>query len=210
MPAFRIVIWGTAALLLLLPLVAMQFTDEVVWGLGDFVVFGAMLGGACGAYELAVRASGSRTYRAAVAVAAGAAFILVWINLAVGIIGSEDDPANLMFGGVLVVGIVGAILARFKPQGMAGALVATAAAQASVALIAVIAGLGRPGSGALELSVLNGLFVLRRSVAHLGLAVPDGGAGGGSDLSWPAASLRYLMRCGLSAASPRRRRRSAS
>jgi predicted Na+-dependent transporter len=52
---WRIVIWGTAAFLLLLPLIAMQFTNEVNWDETDFVVFGAMLFGACGVYELAAR-----------------------------------------------------------------------------------------------------------------------------------------------------------
>ena len=35
-----------------------------------------------------------------------AAFLLIWINLAVGIIGSEDNPANLMYGAVLLLGLV--------------------------------------------------------------------------------------------------------
>jgi hypothetical protein len=45
-----------------------------------------------------------------------AAFILIWMNLAVGIIGSEDNPANLMYGGVLAVAIVGAFMVRFRPM----------------------------------------------------------------------------------------------
>jgi hypothetical protein len=139
---WRIAVWGTAALILLLPLLAMQFTEEVAWDLADFAIFGAMLVGACGTYELAARVTGNNAYRAAVGVALAAAFILVWMNLAVGIIGNEDNPANLMYGGVLAVGIIGAIIARFQPHGMARALVATALAQALVAVIALIAGLG--------------------------------------------------------------------
>jgi hypothetical protein len=138
---WRVAGWGVAALLLLLPLVAMQFTDEVDWSLADFVVFGAMLAGAGGTFELASRMTRNTAYRAAVGVALVAAFLLVWANGAVGIIGSEDNPANLMFGGVLVVGLVGAAVARFRPQGMARALVATALAQAAVAVIAAVAGL---------------------------------------------------------------------
>ncbi len=152
---WRIAVWGTAALLLLLPLVAMQFTKEMAWGLADFAIFGAMLLGACGTYELAARATGNNAYRAAVGIALAAAFILVWMNLAVGIIGSEDNPANLMYGGVLAVGIIGAVFARFQPHGMARALVATAVAQAFVAVIAVIAGLGYT----LALTILTGIFV---------------------------------------------------
>ena len=135
-----------AALVLLLPLVAMQFTDEVVWDETDFAVIGATLVGACGAYELAARMTGNIAYRAAVGVALAAAFILVWMNLAVGIIGNEENPANLMYGGVLAVGIVGAIIARLQPHGMARALAATALAQALVGVIALIAGLGSTGA----------------------------------------------------------------
>src|SRR5919112_554087 len=104
--------WTIAALILLLPLVAMQFTDEVAWDETDFAVIGAMLFGACGTYELAARMTGNIAYRAGVGVAVVAAFILIWMNLAVGIIGSEDNPANLMYGGVLAVGILGALIAR--------------------------------------------------------------------------------------------------
>ena len=149
---WRIAAWGTAAfLLLLLPLVAMRFTDEVTWDETDFAVIGAMLAGACGTYELAARMTGNGAYRAAVGVAVAAAFILVWMNLAVGIIGTEDNPANLMYGGVLAVGIIGTVIARFQPHGMARALVATALAQALVAVIAVIAGMGYPASPPLEI-----------------------------------------------------------
>lgn len=147
------------AFILLLPLVAMQFTDEVDWNLTDFVVAGALLLGTGFAYELAARMAGNIAYRAAAGVALAAALLLVWLNLAVGIIGSEDNPANLMYVGVLAVGIIGSIIARFQPDGMSHALIATAVAQAFVAAIALIAGLGSPASGPLELSVLNGFFV---------------------------------------------------
>jgi hypothetical protein len=156
---WRIAGWTVAALLLLLPLVAMQFTDEVNWDVADFVFAAALLVGVGVPYELAVRKTGDTTYRAAVGVALAAAFLLVWVNAAVGIIGSEDNAANLMYGGVLAVGVIGAIIARFRPRGMVCALLATALAQASVAMVAMIAGLGSPGSGPLEIAALNGFFV---------------------------------------------------
>ena len=156
---WRIAVWGAAAFLLLLPLVAMQFTEEVNWDETDFIVIGAMLAVACGTCELAARMTGNRTYRAAVGVAIAAAFILVWMNLAVGIIGSEDNPANLMYGGVLAIGIVGAVIARFQPGGMARALIATALAQALVGMIALIAGLGSTGANLPQvIVVLTGFF----------------------------------------------------
>jgi hypothetical protein len=92
---WRTAAWGTAALLLLLPLLAMQVTDEVDWSVTDFAVFGAMLIAAGGTYDLAARMTGNTAYRAAIGVAIAAAFILVWMNLAVGIIGDRGEPRQL-------------------------------------------------------------------------------------------------------------------
>ena len=139
---WSLAIWGGLAALLLTPLAAMQFTEEVAWDAADFIIFGAMLGAAGLGYEFATRMSGDKAYRAAFAIALVAAFLLVWINLAVGIIGTEDNAANLMFAGVLAVAALGAIIALFRPAGMARALVATAIAQAMVAVISQIAGWG--------------------------------------------------------------------
>jgi hypothetical protein len=146
-------------LVLLFPFLAMQFTDEVDWDVADFVVAGVLLFSAGLTYEVVTRRVGNIAYRTAAGVAVAAALILIWMNLAVGIIGSEDNPANLMYVGVLAIGIVGAFIARFQPYGMARALFATAFAQALVAAIALIAGLGYPWSGPLELTLLNGFFV---------------------------------------------------
>jgi hypothetical protein len=100
-------------------------------------------------------------YRSAVGIALAAAFMLVWLMGAVGIIGVEGDRADLMYFGVLAVGIVGAILARFHPHGMARALFATALAQGLVAVIALIAGKHQnPVTSLPELLGLNGFFVV--------------------------------------------------
>ncbi len=157
---WRIAAWTVAALVLLLPGVAMRFTDEVAWSPADFAVFGAMILSAGLAFELAVRKTGNRMYRFATGVALAAAFVLVWLSLGVGIIGKDGDPANLMYFGVLGVGIIGALIGRFRPGGMSRALLAMAFAQIVVAGIALFGGLGRPWSGPLELSLLNGFFVV--------------------------------------------------
>jgi hypothetical protein len=145
--------------ILLLPLLAMQVTDEVVWDLADFVIAGALIFGTGLTYVLVVRKAGNIAYRAAVGVGLAAALLLVWINLAVGIIGTEDELANLMYIGVLFVGIIGTIVARFRPHGMARALFATALAQASVAVIALTFGLGSERSRPVEILGVTGLFV---------------------------------------------------
>jgi hypothetical protein len=96
--------------------------------------------------------SGSSAYRAGFGVAIVGAFALVWISLAVGIIGDEDDPANLVFAAVLLTGLIGAAVARLQPQGMAHALVAVAIVQALAVPIAVMA-------GSSEGAVLSACFV---------------------------------------------------
>lgn len=99
------------------------------------------------------------TYRAVIALTLMAVLMLAWLSLGVGIIGRDGDPANLMYFGVIALGIVGAVIARLRPLGMARTLFAMALAQALVAAIALFGGLGRPWSGPLELILLNGFFV---------------------------------------------------
>lgn len=130
------------------------------WTTFDFVVAGTLVGGVAGAYWLATRRSVSTTYRVAVGVALAAAFLLTWINGAVGIIGSEDNDANMMFLGVLAIGIVGALIARGNPGGMARAMAATAVAQALVAVIALVGDLGAGGPiWPKDILVLTGFFL---------------------------------------------------
>ena len=155
----RIAAWGIAALVLLIPLIAMQFTEEVAWSAADFVFAGVLMLGVGVAFEIAVRQSGDPDYRWAVGMSLAAGLLMIWVNGAVGIIGSEDNDANLMYYGVLAVGLVGAIVARFRPRGMALALFATAFAQVAVAVVAWVAELGPPESGSLEIVGLNGFFV---------------------------------------------------
>lgn len=117
-------------LLLLVPLLA-----RWNWPPFAFAVWGALLFGAGLTYELIARKGGTLAYRVAVGIACATGFVLVFINAAAGIIG--DGPVNLMYLGVLTVGLVGAFMARFQPRGMALALFATAVAQMLVPVIAL-------------------------------------------------------------------------
>jgi hypothetical protein len=139
---WRILGWGAAAALLLTPLVAMRFTAEVRWGPVDFAAAAILIGGLGLAIELAVRKSANIAWRLGAGLAALTAFALIWVNLAVGFIGDEGNPANLMFAGVLAVALIGAVLARFRPTGMALAMVAAGVAQLLVAIIVFVADLG--------------------------------------------------------------------
>ena len=98
-------------------------------------------------------------YRLAVGAALATALLLVWVIGAVGLIGAEGNPADWMYAGVLAVGLVGALLARFRPEGMSRALFATALAQASVAAIALINGEHRAAVTSVpEIVLSNGFF----------------------------------------------------
>lgn len=136
--------WGGAAALLLTPWVAMRFTSEVAWTGSDFAVFGAMLLAGCVAFELAASAARAPAYLAASVIALGAAFLLVWANLAVGIVGEPSHPANLAFMAIPLAGVIGALLSRRRPRGMASTLVAMAVLQVVAAGIAVPASAQEP------------------------------------------------------------------
>jgi len=59
------------------------------------------------------------------------------MNLAVGIIGNEDNPANLLYLGVIALGIGGAFAARFEARGMARTLFVMALAVVLVPVVAL-------------------------------------------------------------------------
>ena len=94
---------------------------------------------------LKARQLDNAAYKSVVDLALAAAFLLFWVNSAVGIIGSEDNDANLMYYGVLAVGIIGSLIAGFEPRGMAYAMVATAVAQVLAFVIALVVGWGFTG-----------------------------------------------------------------
>ena len=80
---FRVVL--ATALIVMVPFVAMQVSDEVKWSPTDFAIIGALLLGTGLLYELATRKVRNLRYRAAIGAALVAALLLVWADLAVGI-----------------------------------------------------------------------------------------------------------------------------
>lgn len=154
-----IIVFILTGIILLIPLIAMIAGDEVVWGLMDFVIAGILLSGAGISFVLLTHKAGSRTYSIATGIAVGTALFMMWANLAVGIIGNEDNPANIMYLWVLGVGVVGAVIAQFKPKGMSLALMATAITQVIIVVIAYIEGNGSTFKDFLELITVNGFFI---------------------------------------------------
>jgi len=99
------------------------------------------------------------TFSLASGLSIAASILLIWLSLGVGIIGQDGDPANMMYFAVIAIGVIGALLSRFQALGLVRTLLAMAFAQAVIAAIALIAGLGQPWSGPFELALLNGFFI---------------------------------------------------
>jgi len=131
------------------------------WRPGAYVLASVLLlGGAGLTYALVVKKRMSnKAYRFAVGVALVAVALLVWMNVAVGgILG--DDPANMMYFGVLLVGSTGAVIAHLEPRGMSQALFATAFAMVLVPSIALIIGTPAAAAGVMALFGLHIAFAL--------------------------------------------------
>ncbi|GJQ61401.1 MAG: hypothetical protein SCALA702_04540 [Melioribacteraceae bacterium] len=154
-----LVISGTA-LLLMIPFIAMQFDSGVNWSVFDFLVMGTLVSVTGFVYVFISGLSDDRLYQIATAIAFLTGFLLIWVNLAVGFIGSESNPVNLLYLGVLATGIAGAGMAKFKPAGMSLALFSTAFAQMLVPVFALLvspAALNEP-PGIAGIILLSGFF----------------------------------------------------
>lgn len=118
------------ALVLLIPLMGNLFVEGWNWPLRGFVFAGVLVFATALTYQLVTRKIDSLAYRAAVAMALVAAFLLFWVNR----VQAADDvnPVALWYFVVLPVGIVGAAIARFRASGMARALFVTALVQTLV------------------------------------------------------------------------------
>ena len=112
---------------------------------GDPLFLGFLTLGSLLAFEGAARVRPSWSLLAAVLTAAAAGLLSGWINLAVGIIGSEDNPLNLIFAAPPLVAVLGSALARFRAEGAARAMLAAAAAQLGVMVLLVMVGAGFTG-----------------------------------------------------------------
>ncbi len=135
----RLSVWAVViAVVLMIPLLAMQFIDEISWDPFDFLMLATVLIGIGIAYELVSRKSKKTIYRTAFGIGLIGAFLLIWVNGAVGIIGHEGQDANLLYGAVILVGLVGSLISRFKAKGMSITLFAAALIQILVPVIALI------------------------------------------------------------------------
>lgn len=146
---WRILPWTGAAALLGAAAVASRTVAGFDWTARDFAAMGILLALACLGLDVALRLAGGTLHRAALALMLVTGLAMVWINLAVGIIGSEDDPANLVFFAILAGGATGAALTRLSAAGMT--LVAGQMAGATALVALALATGGHPREGLLVL-----------------------------------------------------------
>ena len=139
---WRKIYWSAAAVILLIPAVAMQLTAAVQWSISDFVIFGAMLGVAGLAGEMVARARGSVAYKTAGGLTVMTCFFLIWANLAVGYIGDGSHPSNLLFLAIPVIPLIGAAVTRGDAAGMARVVWGALAVQIALTAVALVAGWG--------------------------------------------------------------------
>ncbi|MCF0070658.1 hypothetical protein LZD49_09255 [Dyadobacter sp. CY261] len=152
--------WTVAAIAVLTPLF---LTLLAIWawkpGAG-VLAFLLLLGGAGLVYELFTKKGlVTRAYGFGVFTAVAAAAVLMWMNIAVGgILG--DNPANMMYFGVLLVGLTGALIARLEPHGMSHALFAAAFAIMLVPAIALVIGTPAFANGVMAVFGLHAFFAI--------------------------------------------------
>lgn len=153
---WRIAAWSAAGALMLLPILVQLISGNFGWTIGDFVFAAIILFGSCLLFDLAARKSPNFSYLAGAGAAIAAGFGLVVVNGAVGLVGSEGEAHNLLFGIVLLVAIAGAVTARGRAAGMAQAMLAAAVAHILVSVgLLVVAG----GADADPLAEILGLSV---------------------------------------------------
>ena len=155
-------------LILAIPLIAMQFTNEVNWSVSDFVLMGVLIFITGMLYVLVSRYAPNMLYRGGYLVAIGTTFIMIWANLAVGLIGSGPNLGNLMYVGVIAIVLIGAMLARFKQVSMEAVMYISALSLVVHTAIALFAGLqSLPGSSITEIIGVNGFFIMLYVVGGL-------------------------------------------
>lgn len=157
----RLLVWIIVVVLIFLIPLTMLFTDEVQWN--EAIAYAVILLAVGGFYELwRWLKARNRVYRFAFGVGLAGMFLLGWVSGAVGIIGSENNSVNLMYWAVPVVGLIGSLISRFKPRGMACTLFTVALVQFLVPVVALIISpeVSWGNVGVIGVFVFNFIFVL--------------------------------------------------
>lgn len=114
------------------------FVEFLLLGLFGLALFGFFR-------FLISRVPGNRYYKYGIGVGMVTGFLLFWVNGAVGIIGSENNDANMMYLMVLLLAFLGSILVGFKPARMVWVMRGSAAAFVVIAVLALVFDVGVSG-----------------------------------------------------------------
>jgi hypothetical protein len=144
-----------ALAMLMVPLVASRVVEGWNWPAGAFVRVYFLFFGTGMAYALIARKMGAWTYKTGVGVALLAGFALGWSTMVQ--TADSGHPERLWYLSVLVVGFIGACLARLKAPGLAVTLFAMAA---TLALIAVMQPSGAPPDMARRMAIGHSVYVV--------------------------------------------------
>ncbi|MHB1021894.1 MAG: hypothetical protein ACYC46_11190 [Acidobacteriaceae bacterium] len=148
----RVALGALAALMV--PLVASQVVKGWNWNAGAFVFVYVLFFVTGMAYAVIAKKMDVWSYKAGVGVALATGFALGWSNMVH--VADSGNPANLAYYSVLVVGGIGAWLARLEARGLARTLFAMAA---TLALIAVMLPSGAPPLLARNMAIGHGISV---------------------------------------------------
>lgn len=145
---------------LLIPFIGMQYSSEINWTISDFIIAGCLIFGTGVTYKFITYKTGTIVFRTAVALALGSVFLLIWVNGAVGIIGSETNEFNLLYSLVVLTGLIGLFLSGLKPRGLSYTMLAMAAIQSILMIVALINGLQETtNSSVFEIVLVNAFFI---------------------------------------------------
>lgn len=133
---WRVAGWGSLMALLLLPALAMRLTTDVTWTASDFVFAAILLGFAGAVVELAVRFARPGASRTGYFVAGAAAFLTLWSNAAIGIIGDED-AVNVYFYLMVGASMLAGAIVLFRPAPMRWITASLAIGQYAVGIAAL-------------------------------------------------------------------------
>ena len=116
------------------------------WTLFDFVVAGGLLTTTLMAGWVIFRRGHSAAHRLAGGLAALGALVMVWANGAVGLVSTPDDSANLLLLGVLPIGLMIAVIERFRAEGLVRGFAVMAVLQLAAGITIFAMGWGAGGA----------------------------------------------------------------
>jgi hypothetical protein len=146
---------------LTIPLTAMYFFSAVAWSLSDFVIAGVLIFGTGVLYKFVTLSKSEIWYKTGMGLAFLAGLTLIWVNMAAGIVGTENNPFNLVYVALIAAALAGLFVIRFKQKRVVVLINSMAAAMALIGIIAIITGQQFvPESSVVKILAVHGFFAL--------------------------------------------------